>query len=164
MLLWIYVGGLGLVFLEIFVPGGLLGVAGGLCLVFVVTTLFLKQGLLWGAGSLALTLGLVPLLIRYGANRIALRSSLSKEEGYVAFRQDELSKLIGQEGTAFTPLRPSGEVLIGKNKVDAVAALGMIEKDIPVRVTGVRGYSVIVERAQQTTDSATSTTMERRNT
>ena len=64
----------------------------------------------------------------------------------VNFSDDSAAaEVLYDEGTAFTALRPSGEVRVDENKMDAVASLGMIAKGTRVRITGVRGYSLIVE-------------------
>jgi membrane-bound serine protease (ClpP class) len=65
--------------------------------------------------------------------RIALRTGLTGEEGYVGVSTTP-SLTVGSEGIAQTALRPSGKVEINGEIYDAVAAYGMIGKGDAVRV------------------------------
>jgi membrane-bound ClpP family serine protease len=53
-------------------------------------------------------------------------------------------KLIDQEGTALTAMRPSGVVEINGERHDAIARGGLVEKGEPVRVVKVDGLSIEV--------------------
>ncbi len=66
-------------------------------------------------------------------HRLSLESTQNKEDGYVAV--DIKDELINQLGTAVTPLRPSGKIMINNTIYDAVALVGLIDKDTPVKVT-----------------------------
>ena len=61
----------------------------------------------------------------------------------------ELEQLVGQAGVAVTTLRPSGVVTIDGHRYDAVAEMGLIEKDTPVTVLRAGGTDVIVARVNE---------------
>lgn len=52
--------------------------------------------------------------------------------------------LLGREGTAVTDLRPSGTVLIGEERVDAVSESEWIEDGTDIRVVSSEGYRHVV--------------------
>lgn len=52
--------------------------------------------------------------------------------------------LLGREGVAMTDLRPSGTVLIGDERVDAVSESEWIEDGTAVRVVSSEGYRLVV--------------------
>jgi len=163
----IIVAGLILLGIEIFVtPGfgvlgvtGLLTIAAGLVLVMVDNWIFEFKGpfpwyallnpvaIVSVAGLTSLT-GLL-LSIHYlfptrVFNRIALRTDLTTESGFVGV--PELKEIeIGQEGVAFTDLRPSGKVTIGDRWVEARAAVGYITKNTKVKVVRIEGGALFVE-------------------
>ena len=62
---------------------------------------------------------------------------------------NELEQLVGQSGVAETTLRPSGVVKIDGHRYDAVAEMGLIEKDTPVTVIRAGGTDVIVARVSE---------------
>jgi membrane-bound serine protease (ClpP class) len=52
--------------------------------------------------------------------------------------------LLGREGLALTDLRPSGTVLLGEEKVDAISESEWIEEGTDVRVVSSEGYRLVV--------------------
>jgi membrane-bound serine protease (ClpP class) len=57
-----------------------------------------------------------------------------------------LTSLSGQTGTALTPLRPSGTVLIAGNRVDALTDGEFIEKGTQIRVVRAQGLAILVRK------------------
>ena len=57
-----------------------------------------------------------------------------------------LAQLIGQTGTAATPLRPSGTMLVAGRRVDAITGGEFLERGTPVRIVRTEGSGVIVHR------------------
>ena len=60
---------------------------------------------------------------------------------------DDLGALVGREGVAHSPLRPSGRVEIDGALYDAKSSLGYVETGTHVRVVGTEGWSIVVEEA-----------------
>jgi len=54
--------------------------------------------------------------------------------------------LLGREGTAMTPLVPSGKAMFGVETVSVVTDCEMVESGAPIRVVDVRGYRVVVQK------------------
>ena len=60
--------------------------------------------------------------------------------------QRNLQELVGRQGEAMTPLRPSGIALIDGQRVDVITRGSHLEAGDPVAVVHVEGNRVIVER------------------
>lgn len=71
-----------------------------------------------------------------------MSDSTSTEKGYVsnASRTD----LLGKTGTALTPLRPSGTIIIDNERIDAVTEGGYINSGARVEVVEVEGVRIVV--------------------
>jgi membrane-bound serine protease (ClpP class) len=65
-----------------------------------------------------------------------------REEGWTsAVRRPDL---VGREGVALTDLRPAGTVLVGEERMDAVAESGWVEDGTKIRVVSSEGYRLVV--------------------
>jgi membrane-bound serine protease (ClpP class) len=80
-------------------------------------------------------------------NRLILQTEEKANAGYVASRGYE--DLVGEQGVAFTPLRPGGTGLFGDRRLSVTAEGDFIEKDTPIRVTEVEGNRIVVRRSEQ---------------
>ncbi len=152
--------GVVLIGIEIFIiPGfGLFGVLGG---VGVMAGVYLS--LIGGiptvpdfaqAGAVLSTTLLIILLTSWAlirhlpqSNRLTrsgvfLVTKGARKDGWAsAARRPDL---VGREGVALTDLRPSGTVLIGEERVDAVSESAWIEDGTAVRVVSSEGYRHVV--------------------
>jgi len=145
-----------LLFLELFLPGGVLGVIGTISVFYAC---FLAFGLSSGWGITALGLSFVVAVV---AIRLFIRSRVGKslmlvgDEGAKGWRANEagLDALLGQEGTTLTKLRPAGMVEIGGRRVDVVADSEFLDAGIRVRVCEVEGNRVMVEAAETEAEAA----------
>jgi membrane-bound serine protease (ClpP class) len=163
----IFVIGLVLLAVEIFaVPG--FGVPGILGIIFIVAGLTLSMtgnmgfdftgieftGLIKSFFIVIIAMFLSILISFYFSRKLftttvfghlALDSTQQRDAGFTS--SDNIYKtMIGQEGTAFTVLRPSGKVKIGDEIFDATAEAGYIEKDTPVMVTGYQTSQLFVKK------------------
>lgn len=151
----LFIAGLVLIFLEVFVvPGfGVAGLGGAaaifisLFLIFPTTTVALQviAGSLVGAVLIiAVALKFLP---RSGAwNRIALGTSETVEMGYIA--PADRSHFLGKTGVARSYCRPAGIVEIDGERVDAVSEGGYIEKGAQVKVMKIEGNRLIVRKEE----------------
>lgn len=146
--------GLVFLFLEIFIPGGILGIAG---LILLTTGVFMTadsalQGVAY-VSTLLLVLGiLIALSFRFPRTRrfwerFSLSAKQSNQEGYVAPTID-LESYIGYEGVAISPLRPAGTADFSGDRLDVVTEGGFIEINSPVKVIAVEGTRVIVRQVK----------------
>lgn len=144
--------GLILVCAEIFLPGGILGLMGGISIAGSIYFAFLKFGPAGGAGFLIIAL-ICTILVVYFSLRFLPRSRMGKgiflsstETGFQA--SSDLESLKGKVGTARTTLRPAGIAVIEEKKVNVITEGTFLAKGEKVKVVDVEGSKVVVELAQ----------------
>lgn len=140
--------GLLLIAIEVFVPGAILGVLGGLAL--LVAIVFGFQAFGPQGGFLALV-----LLIIFGGVFLGLwikffpRTPFGKHLSLQMDGRDfksaaSLADLVGREGTAQSSLRPAGIALIDGQRTDVVTESGFIDANARIRVVQVEGNRIVV--------------------
>ncbi len=145
--------GLGVIVVEIFVPSfGLLTVlAAGMLLYslyLVFTTISVNMGLVFiGVDIFVIPVVLVLAFKALGASSWSLHKTLSRDEG-VASQSPDLAAWVGREGVAVTNLRPSGTVMIGDTRLDAVTDGDYVSSGTPVKVILVSGNRMVVEKIE----------------
>jgi membrane-bound serine protease (ClpP class) len=82
-----------------------------------------------------------------GASSWSLHKTLSRDEG-VASQSPDLAAWVGREGVAVTNLRPSGTVMIGDTRLDAVTDGDYVGSGTKVKVTLVSGNRMVVEKIE----------------
>jgi membrane-bound serine protease (ClpP class) len=152
--------GLVLIAVEVFViPGfGLFGVLGGvgvlggiyMSMIGGIPTVpdFAQAGAILSTSILIILitswalLRHLPQSSRLARSGVFLLAKGDRDEGWSSSvaRPD----LLGREGTALTDLRPSGTVLIGEERVDAVSESEWIEDGTDIRVVSSEGYRLVV--------------------
>lgn len=139
-----------LILIEIFlVPGfNIFGVFGFIMVVLGIVLAYSKLDLRIAnfilVASLILSVVLIRVIVKSKTwHRMILEVKQEKIQGFHASKED-LQKLIGKTGTAYTPLRPAGTALIEDQKIDVMTEGGFIEKDRPVEVILVEGNRVVV--------------------
>ncbi len=163
--------GVVLIGVEIFIiPGfGLFGVLGG---VGVLAGVYLS--LIGGiptvpdfaqAGAVLSTSLLIILLTSWALLRHLPQSNRLTRSGVFLVTKGERKDgwasaprrldLVGREGVALTDLRPSGTVLIGEERVDAVSESEWIEDGTAVRVVTSEGYRHVVRPLRKLEDAST---------
>lgn len=144
--------GFSLLFAEVFLPGGILGIIGGIAILIGVGGAFSVDvvfGLWTLIGSLIAGGATFMLLIhcvqhtRFGKH-IVLQETAKDWHGY----EDSFAQLVGKTGTAHGPLRPAGTVIIDGRRFDVVTQGEMIENGGSVRVIKVAGNRIVVAEEQ----------------
>lgn len=146
--------GIVLLIAEFFVPGGILGVLGAIS---ILVSLFMTgYNVTHMAMSIAIALILaitvaVILYRRIGLEKgifrhIVLTDRTTTDLGYVS--TEVRDELLDQVGIAVTPLRPTGVVMIGNERVDVVSEGHFIEKGKKVKVVHVEGLRVVVREIE----------------
>jgi membrane-bound serine protease (ClpP class) len=152
--------GVVLIGVEIFIiPGfGLFGVLGGvgvlagvyLSLVGGIPTVpdFAQAGAILSTSILIILLTSWALLRHLPQSNRLTRSGVflitkgDREDGWAS--AERRPDLVGREGVALTDLRPSGTVLIGEERVDAVSESAWIEDGTDIKVVSSEGYRHVV--------------------
>ena len=133
---------------ELVLPGGILGIAGAICMVAAVVLSFAEFGLMWGIVALVIMLafaGTMTWIWMKFFHRLPFTRKLVLETAVGS--DDELKarqSIVGQTGEALTDLRPSGHAKIGGEKLDVMSESGVIAKGTSIEVVDTRGPSVFV--------------------
>jgi membrane-bound serine protease (ClpP class) len=137
---------------EIFVPGGVLGVIGGLALIGACITGFTAFP---GYGG-AVTLGIIAMMgvaivlwIRLFPTSFAGRRMTVTQDLHDAKATDDwLPSLKGKTGVTSSKLRPGGYATIEDKRIDVISQGGMIAKNEHIVVVEVEGNRVVVRKAE----------------
>ena len=138
----IYLLGLGLLFLELFIPsGGILGIVGTLCASFGIVMIY-RWTPVAGVIITVVTLGYVYAIIRFWARRIKMTGSLAGSDSTTA--EAVTAEVVGEEGVTLTVLRPAGFAMIADRRLQVVTDGGFLAKGRKIRVVQVTGNRVVV--------------------
>lgn len=141
--------GLGLIFLEFYLPGAIMGTLGGI-LIGVSLVLFVQEShSLFFVSAYFVAVGLsVGALIKYALWRIPRANpedsiySDDSQSGFYASSFDPL--LIGREGIVFSDLKPGGYITIDGKQHPAISESGYLVSGDAVVVLRGEGDSLIV--------------------
>ncbi|MEK3797817.1 nodulation protein NfeD [Peribacillus sp. FSL H8-0477] len=150
----LFVLGVILCLLELFVPGGIVGLLG---FGAIIGSLFMASDdpVLIGISLLiAITIAVLAAILMvkvFGKNmnffkKIVLTDSTNKEQGYVSnvTRVD----LLGLTGKTMTDLRPAGTAIVGNERLDVVSEGSFIKRDTFIEVVKVEGSRIVVREAK----------------
>ncbi len=137
--------------LEVFVPGGIIGMIG---IMLLLGAAFVALNTVGGAlgvflAVLAFVVGCVMLFIVVKAfpnSFVGRNLSLATDMKDSHAADETLVGLIGTEGIASTVLRPSGFVELNGKRVDVLTHGENVEQGARVRVVKVEGSRVVVEK------------------
>jgi membrane-bound serine protease (ClpP class) len=143
------IAGMFLIGAEIFLPGGVIGVMGGLALlaaVFVGFAAFGPHAGLLSALLIIIVAGIcIVIWIKFFPKTAMGKSlTLSKDGKAVKSGSPEFKALEGRRGIVLSTLRPAGIADIDGRRVDVVADGSWIQAGKTVVVTQVDGVRVIV--------------------
>ena len=150
--------GMGLLIVEVFMPGfGLPGIAGIVLEVVAIVLTYLWHGGLTALGMTLVILALVAIVIslalrsvnkgKLSKSPIILSESESVADGYVATK--DMDVFLGKEGVTTTVLRPAGMAEFNGVKLNVVADGEYIPKDVRVKLDHVEGARVVVRRIRE---------------
>ena len=159
LILVLFAIGIFLLALEVIVPGGVLGIVGGLSLLGGVLVAFDRFGP--GGGAWALAAGLLVTAIALYLEFVLLpRSRLAQALSLTATVEGRSqppvadASLKGRSGVAVTTLAPTGIVECEGRRYEAFSRSGLIAAGAPVEVTAVETFRILVIPAQTTTSSS----------
>ncbi|MBM3252868.1 MAG: hypothetical protein FJZ16_01270 [Candidatus Omnitrophica bacterium] len=154
LVLTLIVVGFILLLIELFIiPGfGIVGISGltflGIASYIAYTRLSPLMGILISIGSLIIifiSLKLFPKTAIW--KKLKLNKVESKEEGFS--HSENLDYLIGKEGVAITPLRPSGSAKIEGKRFDVTTEGIFLENDTKIKVIKIEGNRIVVREERK---------------
>ena len=144
--------GLLLIGAEIFLPGGLAGVLGGLSLLGAAVVAFgafgVQVGLLAALGILVLSaICLAVWIVFFPRTRMGRKLTLESDgKDFKATPEAEARQWEGRTGQTITDLRPAGIARIGGQRVDVVTESDWIPANTPIVILRAEGNRIIVRR------------------
>lgn len=140
--------GLLMIFLEIFLPGGILAVIGGVLILASIIFFSIQAKSLIPISIFILTAFLLLwLVVKFGVwiiKKRGRRHTQPKKSVTDAFAQEK----IGKKGVALTDLKPSGYVFVDGNRFSAISKGGYISKGQKIQVIGGKAAQLTVELSE----------------
>ncbi len=143
--------GVALIMIEIFVPGGIVGAIGGICLLVAVGMSFK----LYGAEG-AIIAFVVSCVVLVGflifefkvlpKTSMGRRFFLTQRIAGTSQGAQAEQGAVGREGLAVTALSPSGYVLVDGQRLEAYSRSGFVDKGEKVRVDSIETFKVTVSK------------------
>jgi len=151
----LFAAGVLLVAVEILVPGAILGILGGLCLLGGVIAAFVQLGSLGGAiaTGVALAIGALTIYLEFvilPKSRLAKKFSMT--ETVSSRSQPELADratVVGREVVAVTTLAPSGYVELDGRRYEAFCQAGLVDAGTRLRVVEVDTFRLVVNQIKE---------------
>ena len=145
--------GLGLLVLEMFMPGfGVPGVSGIVLLLAGSVLVGIKHGLLAAVGLIVIIVALVAIMLsvalksaadgRLSKSKLILHESESSREGFLS--SGDMSVFLGREGETRTALRPSGIAEFDGVRLNVVSDGVFIAQGVRVKIVRVDGNRILV--------------------
>jgi membrane-bound ClpP family serine protease len=148
-ILVLFLVGIGLLSAEVFVPGAVLGILGGLAMAVGCGVAFGQLGVGGGVIATVAALGLLGLMLyaelvwlpktRLGRAMIVQATIATTSQQPLA-----TAAIVGKTAEAETPLAPSGYVLVEGRRYEAFSPEGHVAKGAVLRVTGQDNFRLIV--------------------
>ena len=139
----LYVFGMALVLVEVFLPGAVLGIIGLGCVLVSIWICFTVNPMLaWLL--VVITIVSLPFFIWMWVRVFNRVLAIKTTQKGTTSAQVELKVLVGKEGVALTTLRPAGMARIDNKKIDVVSEGPIIEKDACITVLEVEANRVVV--------------------
>ncbi|CAM5205853.1 NfeD family protein [Lysinibacillus sphaericus] len=153
--LLLFIAGLALVIAEFFVPGGIVGILGGVLIILSLLLAGANITQMIIAIVIALVvaiIGMVVLMKFFGKkmhvlNKLVLMDATTTEEGYVS--NVNRTELLGKVGVTITPLRPAGTIRFVNERIDVVSEGGYVDVGKNVEVIKVEGSRIVVRQTEK---------------
>ena len=152
IILLLFALGIVFMFFEVFTPGPVFGILGGLTLLGAIavaaTNYGMQAGLLAGVTALAaVCFTLYAELVWLPKTRFAQRFSVRSTSGSTINQvQAEAGAVVGKDAQALTTLAPSGYVSVEGRRYEAYCQSGHVAKGAQLRVTGLDNFRLIVTK------------------
>ncbi|NLC63442.1 MAG: nodulation protein NfeD [Thermoanaerobacterales bacterium] len=151
--LWLFLFGIIMVMVEIFIPG--FGVFGIMGIIGVITSMFMvfpsiEQAIISLLISLVASCIVIYLLIKYFKKKLVLynfilKTRQEKSDGYIASIEKK-EMYLNKKGKAITPLRPAGVGVFDGNRLDVVTEGEFVPANSDIEIIRVEGGRIIVRK------------------
>lgn len=148
----LFLGGIALIGLEMFIPGGIVGTVGIITLIYAIIyvnestyniAFIIIVSFMLGVGLYLFNRKMLNKKLAF-LNQLVLNDAISTEEGYVA--SESRVDLIGKKLLAYTDLRPAGVAALSNEKFDVVTDGDFVEKGNEIEVIRVEGMRIVVKK------------------
>ena len=141
--------GVGLLVLEVFLPGfGVPGVSGAILLTVGIVITWRNHGPVAGLAVTLIALALagisISVSLKSAANGRLSRSALFLKDTVAPVEHEETDALVGKTGETVTVLSPVGFAEFDGVRLNVITEGSYLEKGRPVKVTKVEGNKIIV--------------------
>ncbi len=149
-LIFLFLAGLCMVCLEIFIPGGIVGTAGSAAVIASFWLAYTRVGSEFGVyfisfGLVILMAAVSVSMVYFPRTRFSNRVFLGADQKGFKSSDESNKKIEGMEGVAATRLRPSGIARIDGGRYSVIAD-DYIEAGAGVKVVDVRGSRIRVKK------------------
>jgi membrane-bound ClpP family serine protease len=138
------------VLVEVIIPGGILGMIGGLLMFGGCILAFIDFGTWGGLGAILAAFGVTGILL-YFEFKVLPRTTVGKRAfltseitGVAAAFGAEAQEMIGKSAAAMTMLSPSGYVLVEGHRYEAFCQSGQVPVGTALRIVGADNFRLIV--------------------
>ncbi len=151
-ILLLFILGIVMLALDLFMPGIVLSVFGTLAMLAGTALAFSLHGVAGGLLAFAIGAALLSLAlyIEYGLlpkTKFGRKFFLHAEvHGTSSAKSSDLAELAGREAVALTPLMPSGQVEVDGRRYEAQSLDGHVARGARLKVTGAQNFSLTVTK------------------
>lgn len=136
---------------EIFVPGGVLGVLGFICIIISIVMAYQRfdivGGSLFALSTLVFLVITIVVEVRlFKKSPLALNTTIDREESDVSTSKEIKQDLVGKTANALSNLAPAGLVAVDGVTYDAVSQDGLIRKGEDLKVVRQGKFRLFVRR------------------
>lgn len=151
LIVGLIVASLVLTFLEVLLPGGLLGILAAVCLVAATAItmqdygFFIAAILFFATTIIALGMIIVELKI-FAGTKYGKHFFLSSQIQGRSNKCQAKASIIGEIGSTLTPMVPGGRVTINGKIFDASSSDGYMEANTPVKVISQDSFKLTIQK------------------
>jgi membrane-bound serine protease (ClpP class) len=144
----IFVCGLVAMFIELFIPGAVLGMIGFLAVVGSIVYAIVGGYTLTAVILILCALAFVPVFFMMWKGVIGRLFAIQGGEAGFRASQTITEDLVGVEGETLTPLHPTGIARLNEKRYDVVTRGEMLDRGTRVKVIEVSGNRIVVKRCE----------------
>ena len=142
----LYICGLTAMCVELFLPGAVIGILGFLAVLGSIIYAFATGHTTASIVLVACSIAFLPVFFFIWKNVLGKYWALKADEKDFHPSTTIRDDLVGAEGLAVSPLRPSGIARLNERRYDVVTRGEMIEKGARIKVIEVSGNRIVVTK------------------